>query len=287
MVHRMHRQSLEKYKILLRALSRYDKVAVAYSGGVDSTLLLHAAKTALTDPGKVIALTAVSPLSSPCSATGWRTVFNEHFRGVVEHREINLNQLDDEGFVQNDKNRCYLCKKIIYTQLKSSVKKEDFTVLLDGTNSDDLEESRPGLPAIRELNVATPLSDVGLNKNEIRYLARITDLSNHDLPSNSCLATRVPSTMNITRKLLCRISRAESFLQELGFSGCRVRPEREYAVIEVRRSDVQKISDHFTQSRVTSYFINEKFAEEGLIIRNRGCKTVVELIEFRKEQIIT
>jgi len=287
MGHRAENRAWEKFDSLLCAISRYDKVAVAYSGGVDSSLLLYAAKTALTGPGKVIALTAISPLCSSYSITGWRTVFNDHFAGEVEHREINMNILENRGFVSNNSGRCYICKKIMYSLLTSSTINEGFRTLLDGTNSDDLEEQRPGLQAIRELGVKTPLSDAGLNKDEIRQLAKDAGLSNHALPSNSCLATRVVPATKITLEMLQCINHAELFMLKLGFSGCRVKPQSKYTRIELEAGNIENIADPTIKSRITSYFIRNKFLSKGLVIYKKGFEPVLETIEFKEEQFIT
>ena len=287
MEHRAEKGSLKKFDSLVRAISHYDKVAVAYSGGVDSSLLLYAAKTALAGPGKVIALTAISSLCPSHSIAGWRAVFNDHFVGKVEHREIEMNILENRSFVSNNSGRCYICKKIMYSLLTSSTRKEGFRILLDGTNSDDLQEQRPGLQAIRELGVKTPLSDAGLNKDEIRQLARDAGLSNYALPSNSCLATRVPPSTRITVEMLQRINHAELFILKLGFSGCRVKPQKKYTRIELQAENIDKITDPTIKNRITSYFIRNNFSDEGLVIHKKGFEPVLETIEFKEEQFIT
>ncbi len=265
---RVEIMSSKKFARLITSIQQYDRVAVAYSGGVDSTLLLYAAKTAL-GPGKVVAFTILSSLSPSYAVEKWRSVFLEHFSGEVEHKEINTDPLAWQEFVENGSKRCYFCKKHMYSLLKDSMKGEDCYILFDGTNTDDMKEDRPGLKAIRELDIKTPLFDVDLSKDEIRKIAKEIGLSNYDLPSNSCLATRIPTTRIIDKKILKRINRAETFLLEIGFSGCRVRPIGSYAIIEVQAADVDKISQLLIRNKITSYFNSLSFYDVALSFTQR------------------
>jgi uncharacterized protein len=167
------------------------------------------------------------------------------------------------------------------------MRNEGFRTLLDGTNSDDLQEQRPGLQAIRELGIKTPLADAGFNKDEIRQLARDAGLSNHALPSNSCLATRVPPSTRITVETLQRINHAELFMLKLGFSSCRVKPQKKYTRIELQAENIENITDQTIKSRITSYFIRNNFSDKGIVIYKKGFVPVLETIEFKEEQFIT
>ena len=198
-----------------------------------------------------------------------RENFREHFLGEVEHKEITADPLAWKKFIKNDLRRCYFCKKNMYSLLKDSMKGEDCYILLDGTNTDDIKEDRPGLKAIRELGIKTPLFDVDLSKGEIRKIAKEIGLSNHDLPSNSCLATRVPTRKTIDKEILKRINRAEAFLLEIGFSGCRVRPIGSYAIIEIQAGDVDKISRLANRDKITSYFHSLSFDDVALSFTQR------------------
>ena len=265
---RVEIMSSKKFARLITSIQQYDRVAVAYSGGVDSTLLLYAAKTAL-GPGKVVAFTMLSSLSPSYAVEKLRSVFLEHFLGEVEHKEINTDPLAWKEIVANGSKRCYFCKKNMYSLLKDSMKGEDYYILFDGTNTDDIKEDRPGLKAIRERGIKTPLLDVDLNKAEIRKIAKEIGLSNHDLPSNSCLATRVPTTRKIDKEILKRINSAETYLLEMGFSGCRVRPIGSYAIIEIQAADFDKIFHPARMNKITSYFHSLSFDDVALSFTQR------------------
>lgn len=146
---------------------------------------------------------------------------------------IELTPLQWEEFVRNGEERCYVCKLRMYTAFLEELKARGGTVLLDGTNRDDKDTRRPGFKAIEELGVKTPLLDAGLRKNEIRYLAHSNGLPNYNKPSNSCLATRIPHGMPISQAKLDIIEKSESFLLGHGLAGCRVRLEKEDAVVQL------------------------------------------------------
>lgn len=223
----------DKYSCLQNVIKEYDKVGIAFSGGIDSTLLLFVAHQVL-GPAKVIGYHVSSCLQT---------------KGLVEQNKILLEKISFpqtsfveliafplywKEFVINDAERCYFCKKRIYkTILDDSVNRKVY-VLLDGTNTDDLKQSRPGLKAIRELGVQTPLVQCKFTKHEIRLLAKHLDLPNHDLPSNSCLATRIETGQPIDESILEKIEEAEQFLKDLGFYGCRVKPRGAYTIVEVQ-----------------------------------------------------
>lgn len=241
-----------RFARLVEFFLRYERVAVAYSGGVDSTLTLSAAVIALGGNG-VLPLYAVSPLSSAAAVAGARSVFAENYPSAAL-REIPVDPLLWPGFVHNGEDRCYVCKKQLYTIFKEIMASEGYAVLVDGTNRDDLQEQRPGLKALRELQVVTPLADMGLTKHEVRLLAMQAGLSNWDLPSNSCLATRVEHGRPIVEQTLRTIEKAETFLCERGYLGCRVRPREGFVVIEVQEKDVASFAEDGNRRAVRAYF---------------------------------
>lgn len=220
-------------QLILRGLKR---VAVAYSGGIDSTFLLHSAVKALGSEN-VMAYTCVSEVNAEQSLVGMRDVFAKHFADRLDLHEVRLHPLMWKEFAVNDGNRCYFCKRRMYLALLDKVRKENYFVLVDGTNMDDLKKNRPGLRAIRELNVQTPLVEAGLTKQEIRLLARSSELVNAGLASNSCLATRIVQGVNITQSRMDVIENAEKYLHQLGFNGCRVKLSGNSARIELNRND--------------------------------------------------
>jgi len=193
------------------------KIAVAFSGGVDSSYLLYAAKAAGCDVRAYFIKSQFQP----------RTELNDAIRiasrlGVALTVDA-LNALDDPEVATNPPDRCYHCKKHIMKRLWELARADGYSVLCDGTNADDDESDRPGMRAQRELGVVSPLRDNGLNKAGIRGLSEQAGLPTHDKPSYACLATRIPAGTAITVRLLDKIERAEEMLSEMGFTDYRVR----------------------------------------------------------------
>ena len=242
-----------KFGKLVESFRQYEKIAVAFSGGIDSTLTLHAAISAL-GAKRVVALYALSPLNSNASIVGARATFAGNFPAAAVFKEIEVNPLLWPEFVVNTEDRCYLCKKRMYSVLGKVMKVEGCSALVDGTNLDDLQEPRPGLKAIREMQIGTPLAEAGLTKREIRLIAQKEGLANYALPSNSCLATRIQHGRTITEKTLRTIESAEHFLHERGFLGCRVRLRDAFFLIEVQEKDVAAFVESSNRTAVNTYF---------------------------------
>ncbi len=227
----------EKFIFLQRLLGSYPQMAIAFSGGVDSTLLLHAAICA-KGTAEVVAFHLRSPLQAERSERKCREVLEKNFPDTLRCLTVEMAPLDWPEFTVNDSSRCYLCKKRMFTAIGEAMQNEGCVLLADGTNGDDIHSSRPGLQAIVELSVTSPLADAQLTKLEIRQLAKGCGLTNYDLPANSCLATRVATGLPITRERLALIEMAETYLEGLGFFGCRVRFHSTYIVIEVMEKDL-------------------------------------------------
>jgi pyridinium-3,5-biscarboxylic acid mononucleotide sulfurtransferase len=257
-----------KFEQLLQTIRRYRKIAIAFSGGVDSTFLLHAAVKSL-GPENVVALHLCSSFNSAVSEAESRMVFTKNFPQTVVLREVRISPISWHEFIANDKDRCYYCKKRMYLALLEDLAAAGCMVLADGTNSDDLQDERPGLRAIHELQVFTPLADIGLTKIEIRRLAQNFGLSNYNMPSNSCLATRIPVNIPISQQLLRTIESAEHFLQTLGFSGCRVRPYPVCTIVEVRVNDFNAFIAPIIREQVQSHFLGLQLAPVVLSLKGR------------------
>jgi uncharacterized protein len=216
-----------KAEQLHRLLDGFGRVGVAFSGGADSSFLLRTALDVL-GPENVVSLHARSCLQKKAEqerVDSWPDRYG-YQPAIIQQRIIDLRPLDWKEFTDNSENRCYLCKKRVYKILLQELAQDGISILLDGTNSDDLclgEAGRPGLRAIDELGVCTPLADCGLHKTEIRKLSRDLLLDTWNLPSSSCLATRIPHGMKITAKRLEKVDAIEKIIADLGFEGCRIR----------------------------------------------------------------
>lgn len=256
----------EKYRKLKEIIRSYANVAVAFSGGVDSSLLLYAAGDAL-NRGNVIALHGRSCLNEDDSKVD--QYYNKYIRKYARLKVIDLKPLSWPNFVCNDEKRCYHCKKRTYSEFMVNMKEEGIKILLDGTNIDDLNDYRPGMLVIKELDVKTPLVQVGLNKKGIRFLARTFGLPNHSTPSNSCLATRLKYSPIITEKELKKVAEIELKFEKMGYKGCRVRPEKESVFVEIRQEDFVNFIQKHNRIRVEGICHNYGYNKVFLDITGR------------------
>lgn len=197
--------------------SQHPRVALAFSGGVDSAYLLYAAAQCGAQVRPYYVKTAFQPQFEYEDALRLADQLG------VPMKTIHLNPLDDPQVAANPGNRCYYCKRHIFTAIIQSAREEGFHLLLDGTNASDQVDDRPGMQALRELEVLSPLRLCGLTKAEIRRRSREAGLFTWDKPAYACLATRIPTGTAITLEDLQRTERCEAFLMELGFSGFRIR----------------------------------------------------------------
>lgn len=222
-----------KYARLKEILGQYESLLVAYSGGVDSSLLLKAAHDALKD--KVLAVIATSP-TYPREEEKDAVAFADIIG--VKHRIIHTKEFEDENFISNPPERCYYCKKELFSELTSIARKEGFKFIADGSNVSDLSDFRPGTNASREFGIKSPLKEAGFTKDDIRELSNELKLPYWNKPALACLASRIPYGTRITPEILKKIDEGEKFLKGLGLKQVRVRHHGNLARIEVEQEDI-------------------------------------------------
>jgi uncharacterized protein len=219
--------------------TRNEKVIVALSGGVDSAVVAMAAKKALDK--NAIAVTADYNTLSAEELTSAKRVAKEI---DIEHKIIRYNELDNTEFVKNDQLRCYHCRTELATYLSNEARQMDVDLIVDGTNTDDLSDYRPGNKAMRENGIKSPLVELGINKQDVRNIAKSNNLSIYDKPSNSCLASRIPHGMPVTLEKLKRIERAELLIKSIfNVRQVRVRDHQDFARIEVGKEEINYMFD--------------------------------------------
>jgi uncharacterized protein len=227
----------EKYHRLSDLLKKSGKVAVAFSGGVDSTFLAKAAHDSIGDDA--IAITLVSPMNPRTEIEDAKAIV--HAIGI---RHILIeDDLIDEAIARNPEDRCYHCKKIEFKLIKQEADRLGYGTVLDGTNHDDLSDYRPGMKALIELEIKSPLRECGFTKQEIRALSKELGLPTWNKPALACLASRVPYGDRITKELLTRIEQSEDYLRSIGFRQFRVRSHGDIARIEVNPDERGKFFD--------------------------------------------
>jgi pyridinium-3,5-biscarboxylic acid mononucleotide sulfurtransferase len=230
-------------KVFQRLISWFQnknqKAVVALSGGVDSAVVALAAKKALDK--KAVAVTADYNTLSGDELKSARKIAKEI---DIDHRIVRYNELDNEEFVKNDSLRCYHCRTELASYLLLEAKKMDVSLIVDGTNIDDLKDYRPGIKAMRENGVKSPLVELGIGKQNIRSIAKSNNLSVFDKPSNSCLASRIPRGIPVTFEKLKRIETAEILVKSVfNVRQVRVRDHQDTARIEVGRQEFKEMFD--------------------------------------------
>ncbi len=220
------------------------KVALAFSGGVDSAYLLYAASRLGADVKAYYVKTPFQPQFEYDDAVRLAEQIQ------VPMATLELDVLCDATIAANPQNRCYFCKKRIFSAMLEQAAKDGYPLVIDGTNASDDVNDRPGMQALAELQIRSPLRECGLTKQEIRKLSKAVGLFTHDKPAYACLATRIPTGTPITAELLERTERSEAFLIGLGFSDFRIRLLGDAARIQVKESQLPLLVKH-RQAMVT------------------------------------
>ncbi len=241
----------QKRDQLLAVLFEYGRVAVAFSAGIDSTVVAKAAFLACGD--SALAVTAVSA----SLASGELEEAERLARLIgIRHKVIRTEEFQNADYLKNASNRCYFCKTELYTQLEGLASTLDVDVIVNGANLDDRGDHRPGMQAAAEHDVRSPLLEAQFTKDDVRAIARYWDLPIWDKPASPCLSSRIAYGMEVTAERVARIDQAERFLRELlGLRELRVRLEaNELARIEVPVSEISRFTETETREKIATHF---------------------------------
>lgn len=239
---------MDRMEQLRTVLRGYGRVVIALSGGVDSSFLLVAALEAI-EPDQVLALTIAS---AALPKREYEAALELIARTGARHLLVREDVADIPGFDTNPPERCYVCKRYLFTKVLTLAYERGFTTVLDGTNADDLRDYRPGRRALEELGVKSPLAGLGFTKTEIRDQSRQMGIPGSDRPSLACLATRFPTGEALTAEKLARVDAAEEALRGLGFTQLRVRSHGDLARIELAHGDWDRLGSAELREKVAA-----------------------------------
>lgn len=245
--HAAQRDLHAKHAALRARLLELPNALVAFSGGVDSALVLRAAVEVL-GAERVLAVTGRSP-SVPQAEL--RAVSALAAECGAPHEFLDTREFEDPNYTANPNNRCYFCKSELYDQLTELARQRGYAAILNGANADDYEDYRPGLQAAGKFSVRAPLAEAGLTKDDVRALAAALGVSIHAKPASPCLSSRIPYGEPVTPEKLRKIDAAETLLRELGFAQCRVRHHGEnLARLEVPAEEIERLMTPELRARI-------------------------------------
>ncbi len=268
---------------LLDVLRTLPGTAVAFSGGIDSTVVAKAAFLALGD--RAIAVTADSP-SVP------RTEIDDARRLAeqigIRHLLVATDEFGDPEYVRNDGSRCYFCKSELYSRIETLLPELDVSVICSGANLDDAGDYRPGLTAAAEHNVRHPLQEAGFTKADVRALARAWQLPTWDKPASPCLSSRLAPGVEVTRERTARVEAAEAYLHALGMRECRVRlHEGELARVEVQGADLSRLADAAVRAGLTRRLKELGFRYVTLDLEGFRSGSLNDLVSLEHKRLFT
>ncbi len=243
-----------KYEELKRIIKECGKIAIAFSGGVDSTFLTKTAHDVLGDNAVAVTISSLFVTEDEL-ASAKKFCEYEGIKHVVYKADV----LSIPGIDVNPPDRCYICKKAIFTNIGKLVSDMEISTVAEGTNVDDDGDYRPGMRAIKELGVRSPLKEAGLTKKEIRQLSHMLNLPTWNIPSAACLASRLAYGENITAVKLDMVYEAEKYIKSLGFGQFRVRLQDNIARIELLPEDIERFMDEHIRSDVSQKLHNIGF----------------------------
>lgn len=239
----------DKLQQLQTLFAQMERALIAYSGGIDSTLVAKVAFDVLGD--QALAITANSPSLLP-----------EDFEDAqvqaadmgIPHRVVSTHEMDNPNYTTNPVNRCYFCKSELYDTLKPLATELGYAYVVDGVNGDDLQDYRPGIQAAKERGTRSPLAEVGITKLEVREISKLLGLPWWDKPAQPCLSSRFPYGEEITVEKLRRVGQAERYLRKLGWSTLRVRSQGDTARIELPAADIPRFTQQTELPQLVSAF---------------------------------
>lgn len=263
----------KKQELLRQYLLALDSVAVGFSGGIDSTFLLKTAHEVLKD--KAVAVTVYFS-SFPQRELNAAIDFCK--KEGIKHIVREIDQLEIKGFQENPPDRCYLCKKEFFGTIKELAQEHSIRNVAEGSNMDDLKDYRPGLRAVEELGIKSPLRQAGLTKRDIRYLAKQMNIPIWNKPSSACLASRFVYGETITKEKLHMVEMGEQILQDLGFEQTRVRIHKTMARIEVLPRELELVLKSGTREVILEKFLNLGFSNVTLDLQGYRVGSMNELL---------
>ena len=265
-----------KIKKLKQIIKEMESLLIAYSGGVDSTFLLKIAQETLGD--KVLAVTAKSKIYPEREYEEAKRITQKL---GVKHLIITTKELSNPYFSLNSPQRCYYCKKGLSAQLLKIAKKKGIRYIAEGTNCDDLEDFRPGIKALQEAGIRSPLKEANLGKREIRLLSKKRGLPTWDKPASVCFASRFPYREKITPRKLQMVKEAEDYLLNLGIKELRVRHHKDMARIEVSPQDITFLSQKARRKKVIKRFKEIGYHYVALDLQGYRRGSMNEVLQFR------